>query len=87
MRVSLGISHDLSSYLLFLRALQWQPKNSNPSAEAFVRECRTTSVDLDIMGTRASYHQERIAELVKRFPQWREERLPGARAFQSTYDK
>lgn len=43
--------------------------------------------DYDLMGTRGMYHEARIAELVKRFKVWREERLPGVRAFQSTYDR
>ena len=36
---------------------------------------------------RGIYHRKRVQELVQRFPEWRAERLPGARAFQSTYDK
>jgi len=52
-----------------------------------VRECRTTQIDFDILGMRGIYHQTRVQELVQRFPEWRAERLPGARAFQSTYDK
>ena len=66
---------------------QRQPKPSVPSAEVFVRECRTMPIDFDILGMRGIYHQARVQELVQRFPEWRAERLPGARAFQSTYDK
>ena len=66
---------------------QRQPKPSVPSAEVFVRECRTMPIDFDILGMRGIYHQTRVQELVQRFPEWRAERLPGARAFQSTYDK
>jgi proteasome activator subunit 4 len=36
---------------------------------------------------RGNYHQTRVQELVQRFSGWRAERLPGSRAFQSTYDK
>jgi proteasome activator subunit 4 len=36
---------------------------------------------------RGIYHRTRVQDLVQRFPEWRAERLPGARAFQSTYDK
>jgi proteasome activator subunit 4 len=43
--------------------------------------------DFDILGMRGIYHRTRVQELVQRFPEWRAERLPGARAFQSTYDK
>lgn len=39
------------------------------------------------MGMQGIYHQTRVQELVQRFPEWRAERLPGSRAFQSTYDK
>ena len=66
---------------------QCEPKLSVPSAEIFVRECRTMPIDFDILGMRGNYHRTRVQELLKRFPEWRAERLPGARAFQSTYDK
>jgi len=46
-----------------------------------------TSIDVDLMGMRGIYLQTRVQELVQQFPGWRAERLPGARAFQSTYDK
>jgi proteasome activator subunit 4 len=36
---------------------------------------------------RGIYHRTRVQELAQRFLDWRAERLPGARAFQSTYDK
>lgn len=39
------------------------------------------------MGMRGTYHKERVLELVGRFKTWREERIPGVRAFQSTYDR
>ena len=39
------------------------------------------------MGMRGIYLQTRVQELVQHFSGWRAERLPGARAFQSTYDK
>jgi proteasome activator subunit 4 len=60
---------------------------SVPTAEAFVRECRTTSPDFDILGISGGYHEGRVLELVKKFGVWRTERIPGVRAFQSTYDK
>jgi proteasome activator subunit 4 len=44
-------------------------------------------MDFDILGMRGIYHQTRVQELVQRFSGWRAERLPGSRAFQSTYDK
>ncbi|KAA1468544.1 hypothetical protein DENSPDRAFT_833875 [Dentipellis sp. KUC8613] len=77
----------ISELLTFTNKIKWQPTPSIPTAEVFVRECRTTPIEVDIMGMRGSYHKEHVAELVKRFPQWRAERLPGARAFQSTYDR
>lgn len=52
-----------------------------------MKECRTKSSEFDIMGIHNGYHAQRIAELVVEFPKWREERLPGARAFQSKYDR
>ncbi|TFY83729.1 hypothetical protein EWM64_g270 [Hericium alpestre] len=77
----------ISEMLTFTNKIKWEPKPSIPSAEVFVRECRTTPVDIDIMGMRGSYHKDRVQELVKHFPTWRAERLPGARAFQSNYDR
>ncbi|EJD55475.1 hypothetical protein AURDEDRAFT_109790 [Auricularia subglabra TFB-10046 SS5] len=67
--------------------IKWQPKPSIPTVEVFVKECRTRGHDADILGIRNGYHVKRIAELVIKFPEWREQRLPGTRAFQSTYDR
>jgi len=39
------------------------------------------------MGMRGTYHKERVFALVEKFKQWREQRIPGVRAFQSTYDR
>lgn len=39
------------------------------------------------MGMRGTYHKQRIEGLVEGFKIWREERVPGARAFQSKYDR
>jgi hypothetical protein len=39
------------------------------------------------MDMRGRYHKERVLELVDRFKLWREERVPGVRAFQSMYDR
>lgn len=55
--------------------------------DVILRESRTASPDADLMGARGLYHEGRVAELVKKFKIWREERLPGVRAFQSTYDR
>lgn len=66
---------------------QWQPKPSVPTAEIFVRECRSLPVEHDIMGIRGTYHRGRVAELVHNFSSWRDERVPGTRAFQSKYDR
>lgn len=67
--------------------MQWRPMPSEPTAEVFVRECRTTTADFDIMGISGGYHEGRVMELVKKFSIWRSERVPGVRAFQSTYDR
>lgn len=63
------------------------PKLTLPTVEVFVKECRVVPADYDIMGMRGVGHKDRVMELVDRFKVWREERLPGVRAFQSTYDK
>ncbi|KAH7923993.1 hypothetical protein BV22DRAFT_1196262 [Leucogyrophana mollusca] len=73
--------------LAFCTKIKWQPKPSVPLAEVFVKECRTSSVDHDIMGIRGTFFIDRVHELVANFETWREERLPGVRAFQSTYDR
>lgn len=67
--------------------VQWRPKPSIASPEVFVRECRTAALDFDIMDGRGTYHSKRVAEIVKNFKIWREERLPGARVLQSKYDR
>lgn len=66
---------------------QWQPKPTIPTVEVFVKECRIVPAEFDIMGIRGVYHKERVLELVDRFKVWREDRVPGVRAFQSTYDR
>ncbi len=66
---------------------QWRPNPSLLTAETFVRECRILPPSADIMGIRGVFYEERVQELVKQFPEWRKERLPGVRAFQSTYDR
>jgi hypothetical protein len=45
------------------------------------------TIDFDIMGIRGTYHAARVLELVEKFKAWRSERIPGVRAFQSTYDR
>ncbi|KAI0050704.1 hypothetical protein FA95DRAFT_1581074 [Auriscalpium vulgare] len=77
----------ISEVLSFADKIKRVTKVSIPTAEVFVRECRTMSIDFDIMGIRGTYHRDRVNELVQRFPEWRAKRLPGSRAFQSTYDK
>ena len=72
---------------LVLRPGQWRPNPSILNAETFVKECRTVPAVGDIMGIRGVFHEERVMELVQRFPVWKQERLPGVRAFQSTYDR
>ncbi|KAH7914507.1 hypothetical protein BJ138DRAFT_1143879 [Hygrophoropsis aurantiaca] len=73
--------------LAFCTKIKWQPKPSIPRVDVFVKECRISLVDHDIMGIRGTLHIERVNDLVDNFKIWREERLPGVRAFQSTYDR
>jgi proteasome activator subunit 4 len=58
-----------------------------PTVEAFVRECRLLPHSDDIMSIRTVSQASRFQELLEKLPQWREERLPGARAIRSTYDR
>jgi proteasome activator subunit 4 len=85
-----GEHDDVRAYiaelLAFSAKVKWRPKPSVPTAEKFIIESRTGNSS-DIMGIQDGYHAARISELLKKFPVWREERLPGVRAFQSTYDK
>jgi len=88
----LGCEHDevrsyIGEMLAFSEKIKRRPRPSIPDTETFVAECRTLTVDYDIMSSRGTYHEGRVLELVKKFKIWREQRLPGARAFQSTYDR
>ncbi|CAK5265273.1 unnamed protein product [Mycena citricolor] len=77
----------IADILLFSNRIKSSPRPSCPSTEVFVRECRTLPVSYDIMGMRGMYHMDRFTELVGKFHVWREERVSGVRAFQSTYDR
>ncbi|KAJ7042558.1 hypothetical protein C8F04DRAFT_1076309 [Mycena alexandri] len=77
----------IAELLAFSSRIKAQPRPSQPTTEVFLKECRVLPVDYDIMGMRGYYHKERIADLVKKFHVWREQRTPGVRAFQSAYDR
>lgn len=88
----IGCEHDdvrsyIGEMLAFADKIKRRQRLSVPDTETFVRECRILPVDSDIMSSRGTYHEGRVLELVKEFKVWRTERLPGARAFQSTYDR
>ncbi|KAF8213398.1 hypothetical protein K438DRAFT_1902498 [Mycena galopus ATCC 62051] len=77
----------IAEVLAFSNKIKARPRPSRPTTEVFLKECRILPVDYDIMGMRGYYHRERVAELVEKFNIWREERIPGVRAFQSVYDR
>ncbi|KAH9921997.1 uncharacterized protein BXZ73DRAFT_91690 [Epithele typhae] len=77
----------ISEIMAFCGKIMWRPNPSMLTPEVFVKECRTIPSVGDIMGIRGTFHEERVTELVQQFPVWRQERLPGVRAFQSTYDR
>ena len=52
-----------------------------------MKDCRVLPLEHDIMGMRGTYHKARVQELVENFKVWRDERLPGTRAFLSKYDR
>ncbi|KAF8058272.1 hypothetical protein FPV67DRAFT_1786012 [Lyophyllum atratum] len=88
----IGGEHDdvrayIGEILAFTGKIKWSPKPSVPTTEVFVKECRVAPADYDIMGMRGVFHKGRVLELVERFKVWREERVPGVRGFQSTYDR
>ncbi|KAF7306649.1 Membrane protein [Mycena indigotica] len=83
----LEVRNHIADVLLFASIIKARPAPSEPTTETFVRECRVLPADHDIMGMRGQYHRDKILALVQKFSGWREERIPGVRAFQSTYDR
>ncbi|TFK57485.1 hypothetical protein OE88DRAFT_1651225 [Heliocybe sulcata] len=77
----------IAQYMSFCDRVKWSPRVTVPTSEVVVRECRTAPLEQDILGSRGYFHREQVTELVARFKVWREERVPGVRAFQSTYDR
>ncbi|TFK76829.1 hypothetical protein BDN72DRAFT_890635 [Pluteus cervinus] len=73
--------------LAFTENIMWRPQPTAPSTATFMKECRLLPLDFDIMGMHGTFHKQRVQELVEKFHVWREERIPGVRAFQSTYDR
>ncbi|GJJ09449.1 hypothetical protein Clacol_003672 [Clathrus columnatus] len=67
--------------------LTWRPRPSIPTASCIVKEARTLPMEFDLMGVRNKFHTGRVQYLVTQFPIWREGRIPGPRAFDSTYDR
>ncbi|KAI0724287.1 hypothetical protein C8T65DRAFT_714470 [Cerioporus squamosus] len=76
-----------SEIFAFCGKIMWRPNLSLLTPETLVRESRTVPAVGDVMGIRGIFHEDRVMELVQQFPSWRKERLPGVRAFQSTYDR
>ncbi|KZT61305.1 hypothetical protein CALCODRAFT_514830 [Calocera cornea HHB12733] len=74
------------AFTLYVK-LKWRPRLSAPTAEAFVRECRDPSPQRDVMGLQIGYKLDNLLKLIQKLPMWREERLHGAMAPYSTYDK
>ncbi|KAK7694363.1 hypothetical protein QCA50_001549 [Cerrena zonata] len=88
----LSSDHDdvlayVSDLLSFTSKVMWSPTYSLRTPEVVVRESRTAPLESDLMGTRGVFHEGRVQELAEKFAVWRDQRLPGARAFQSTYDR
>ncbi|KDQ54765.1 hypothetical protein JAAARDRAFT_71570 [Jaapia argillacea MUCL 33604] len=88
----IGSEHDdvrayIAEIFAFSDNIKRQPRPSVPIAEVFLKECRTLPPQYDIMDSRGTFHISRVHELVEKFKVWREERIPGVRAFQSTYDR
>ncbi|PVF98837.1 hypothetical protein CPB86DRAFT_757643 [Serendipita vermifera] len=67
--------------------IMWQPKPTVPTTEAFVRECHTLYESQDIMSIREGSQLSRFKKLLPELERWRTERLPGARAIHSQYDR
>ena len=58
-----------------------------PSVACVVRESETQPTTVDLLGVRDVCHKQRFTKLVPQFVLWRDQRLPGARAIHSTYDR
>ncbi|KAI0702460.1 hypothetical protein BC835DRAFT_1411015 [Cytidiella melzeri] len=90
--IEIGSEHEdvlayISEIMAFSDKIMRRPNVSALQVEDVLQESRTLPLDADIMGQRGLYHEGRVLELVKKFKVWRDERVPGVRAFQSTYDR
>ncbi|KAH8120571.1 ARM repeat-containing protein [Phellopilus nigrolimitatus] len=90
--LELNSEHDevrayISDALEYFGKAKWQPNPSIPRPEVFVRDCRVVPIEYDIMGIRGTHLSGRVQDLVENFKAWKEERIPGTRAFQSMYDR
>jgi len=77
----------IGEVLAFTDYIMWNPTPSLSNAETLTKECRLLPVEVDVMGVRGDYHLQRVHDLVDKFRIWWDKRLPGVRAFQSTYDR
>ncbi|KAI0094570.1 armadillo-type protein [Irpex rosettiformis] len=77
----------IAEIMAFCDKIMRRANASVPKVEVIIRESRVLPADADLMGLHGIFHEGRVMELVKKFNVWREERLPGVRAFQSTYDR
>ncbi|KAG8998807.1 hypothetical protein FRB90_012229 [Tulasnella sp. 427] len=88
----IGCEHDeVTSYiaeaLVSFCKISWRPTPTLPTSEVFSRECATRPPEDDIMGLEHGYHLDALLSLVAEFPEMRQNRLPGASAPRSTYDR
>ncbi|KLO18849.1 hypothetical protein SCHPADRAFT_819201 [Schizopora paradoxa] len=81
------IRNHIAHILQFSNLMKWRTKLLVPSVEMFIKECQISPLSVDLLGSQCNYNKGRVEELVRSFPKWREERLPGDRVFKSTYDR
>jgi len=81
------IRTSISEMLELSVQIKSSPQPIEPTTEALVRQCRTAPPSVDIMGIRKAPEAARVQDLAQKFPIWRQERLPGTKVLQSTYDK
>ncbi|KAH8100456.1 ARM repeat-containing protein [Cristinia sonorae] len=76
------IRTHIAQNLAAIISCQWRP--SYPTPEAFLRACVESN---DPLGIRDAKYLNRVNEIARQLPIWKEQRLPPPRVSQSQYDK
>ncbi|KAN0100847.1 hypothetical protein V8E55_000831, partial [Tylopilus felleus] len=76
------IRNTIASALYFIARNRWRP--SYPSVATLMASCDETQ---DPLGTRESVFDDRFQQIVLQLAEWKDQRLPPPRVFQSQFDK